>query len=286
MISFREKGISLLIPTQNVEQTVELCLRSLKDFPDEIIVVDNGSTDGTIDIVKSIQHEIPNMQFYEAPFLKDLYENRQYAYERSRFNWIVRFDSDYIAHTSGVYCISKLRNKILNTKRAIRPKAFGITLVNLFPDFWHTGLEIEKRDGNPNIHVPPPIGKLPARIIQCFPGMKFVRLGRWEGVRWQSRLAHESIDIPYLFHCNFKSKLNYLIRSERTNWRELGDFLKYPTKESYVLDVIRYKFGVSDLLIAADIHWNRNVEPYLQKYDANQYFDYPEILKVVLNNCN
>ena len=51
---FRKRGISLLVPTQNAESTVELCLKSFMDFSDEMIVVDNGSTDNTISIVKNI----------------------------------------------------------------------------------------------------------------------------------------------------------------------------------------------------------------------------------------
>ena len=33
-----------------------------------------------------LEAEIPKLQFYDAPQLKDLYENRQYALERSRYD--------------------------------------------------------------------------------------------------------------------------------------------------------------------------------------------------------
>ena len=116
MAFIRKRGISLLVPTQNSERTIELCLRSFADFPDEIIVVDNGSTDRTIEIVQALLRDMPNMKFYNAPYLKDLYENRQYAFERSRYSWIMRIDSDYIAYTNGPNNIMNFREIIINTK--------------------------------------------------------------------------------------------------------------------------------------------------------------------------
>lgn len=280
MTFFRKKGISLLVPTQNVEQTVELCLRSFKDFPDEMIVVDNGSTDNTIAIVRSLEGEIPNMKFYEVPHLKDLYENRQYAFERSKYEWIVRIDSDYIAYTSGQYDIKNLRAKILQTRRGIRPKAFGITQVNLELDFSHTGFEIKNR---PQIkhYVHPPINCLHYRIIQWYPGMRFQRLGRWEGV-WGQNIKyffrHTMLKEPYWFHCTLKKKVDYLIRSERNNWRELGDFKTYPTREVYIREVINKKYGTDSMQEAAEIFWKEKVEPFIVPYDADKYYPYPEII--------
>ncbi|GAH90210.1 unnamed protein product, partial [marine sediment metagenome] len=51
MFEKRKKGISVLLATQNTEKTVELSIRSFIDFTDEIIAVDNGSKDKTVEIV-------------------------------------------------------------------------------------------------------------------------------------------------------------------------------------------------------------------------------------------
>ncbi|HUT21012.1 MAG TPA: glycosyltransferase, partial [Anaerolineae bacterium] len=81
----RPNGISVLVACQNSARTVELCLRSFLSFGDEVIVVDNGSTDGTRDIVRQFAAEHDRVQFFDRPELPDLYQNRQFALERSRF---------------------------------------------------------------------------------------------------------------------------------------------------------------------------------------------------------
>ena len=278
MAFFRKKGISLLIPTQNSESTVEMCIRSFAAFPDEMIVVDNGSTDNTINIVRSLEKEYDHLTFYDVPHLKDLYENRQYAFKRSKYNWIVRIDSDYIAHTTGKYDIKKLRKLILNTKRGLRPISYGITQVNLFGDFYHTGREDLIGKSLINKHVMPPVSKLGARIIQHYPGMKFQRKNRWEGVRWSDKLKSIQLQDPYWFHFTLKTKLNQFFRSERSNWRELGDFKKYPTLDSYVDDVIRTKYNTSNIEQACEVFYKKEIYPHIIKYDKDKYYDYPQII--------
>lgn len=48
------RSVSFIIPTKNNAATIEACLRSLKsqNRPDEVIVVDNHSSDGTSDIAR------------------------------------------------------------------------------------------------------------------------------------------------------------------------------------------------------------------------------------------
>lgn len=50
------KGLSLtvIIPCLNEEQGIEMVLRAMPDFVDEVIVVDNNSTDGTSKVARSL----------------------------------------------------------------------------------------------------------------------------------------------------------------------------------------------------------------------------------------
>lgn len=60
--------ISVIIPTYNEKEVLEDCIESLgaqtyKDF--EIVVVDDGSTDGTADILRNLKVTLPGFQFFE-----------------------------------------------------------------------------------------------------------------------------------------------------------------------------------------------------------------------------
>ncbi|MBV7338396.1 hypothetical protein KFU94_61250 [Chloroflexi bacterium TSY] len=79
-------------------------------------------------------------------------------------------------------------------------------------------------------------------------------------------------------HCNLKSSQNYLYRSERTNWRELGDFTQYPTLESYVRVVIPEKYGTEDLDEAAQIFLREHIYPFVQQYDPEKFYPYPKLV--------
>ena len=202
----RKNGISLLVPTQNSESTIEMCIRSFMEYPDEIIVVDNGSTDNTVKILQELEAEIDKMKFYNVPDLPDLYHNRQYAFEKSQYKWITRIDSDYVAYTDGSNDIRNLREFVLNSPRSIKPIAYGIMQVNLFNNIRFTGKSNREVKEGPGKWVQPPISTLPARIIRSYPGMRFQRLGRWEGVRFQGRLKHIQIDKPYWFSLHVQGK--------------------------------------------------------------------------------
>jgi glycosyltransferase involved in cell wall biosynthesis len=51
---YKSQSIAVIIPCLNEEQGVEKVLRALPDFVDEIIVVDNASTDRTSDVASSL----------------------------------------------------------------------------------------------------------------------------------------------------------------------------------------------------------------------------------------
>ncbi|KPJ96249.1 MAG: hypothetical protein AMS18_01260 [Gemmatimonas sp. SG8_17] len=59
-------SFSFVVPVLNAESTINACLQSIglaRRPSDQLIVVDNGSTDGTLDIVKSY----PGVELYSAP---------------------------------------------------------------------------------------------------------------------------------------------------------------------------------------------------------------------------
>src|SRR5207245_5470442 len=51
---YKGQSITVIIPCLNEEQGIEQILRSMPDFVDEVIVVDNDSTDRTSEIAASL----------------------------------------------------------------------------------------------------------------------------------------------------------------------------------------------------------------------------------------
>lgn len=55
-----QKTLTVIVPAYNVEQYIERCLKSIVVFNDiEIIVIDDGSTDGTLRVIKQLQKQYP-----------------------------------------------------------------------------------------------------------------------------------------------------------------------------------------------------------------------------------
>ena len=69
------KTLSLCMITKNEEKNISRCLDSIKDIVDEIIIVDTGSTDKTIEIAKSYGANI-----YHYEWNKDFSKARNVSY--------------------------------------------------------------------------------------------------------------------------------------------------------------------------------------------------------------
>ena len=97
-----QNKISVTILTKNSSKYLKECLSSVAEF-DEIIVLDNGSSDNTIEIAKSFA----NVKVYESPFigfgpLKNL------AASYASNDWVFSLDSDEIVSEDLKKSISNL----------------------------------------------------------------------------------------------------------------------------------------------------------------------------------
>jgi len=57
---YRDKSIGVVIPAYNEEKLIVRVIETLPDYVDQIIVIDDASTDDTVKIVKSCQKHAPN----------------------------------------------------------------------------------------------------------------------------------------------------------------------------------------------------------------------------------
>ncbi len=83
--------LSITIPTYNEAKNIRLPLDSVIDIADEIVVVDGGSTDDTVNIVKSYGSKIKLFQVDNPP---NFLTNKQRAIEYAQGEWILQLDAD------------------------------------------------------------------------------------------------------------------------------------------------------------------------------------------------
>jgi glycosyltransferase involved in cell wall biosynthesis/Tfp pilus assembly protein PilF len=88
--NFQKKPtISCCMIVKDEEAFLEACLESVKDFVDEIVIVDTGSTDNTVNIAQKFTDRI-YFHTWEGSFSKARNQALQYA----RCDWIFQIDGD------------------------------------------------------------------------------------------------------------------------------------------------------------------------------------------------
>ena len=82
-------GVTLCMIVKNEEKFLPQCLASVKDYVDEIIVCDTGSTDRTIEIARSYGATV-----IEDPWRNDFSWSRNKSIEAATKRWILFMDAD------------------------------------------------------------------------------------------------------------------------------------------------------------------------------------------------
>lgn len=80
-------GVSMIV--KNEENYIRECLESVKFVADEIVIVDTGSTDKTIEIAKEFTNRI-----YKFDWIDDFSAARNYALSKMLADWILYIDAD------------------------------------------------------------------------------------------------------------------------------------------------------------------------------------------------
>ncbi|ASC73129.1 putative TPR repeat domain protein [Halomicronema hongdechloris C2206] len=90
-------SISLCLIVRNEAQTLPGCLASVGSLTDDIIVVDTGSTDGTMALARQF-----GAQVYSYPWHDDFAAARNHALHQASGDWILVLDADERLHPQGV----------------------------------------------------------------------------------------------------------------------------------------------------------------------------------------
>jgi len=88
-------NISACMIVKNEEDSLERCLNSIKDIVDEIVIVDTGSTDSTVEVAK---HYTDKIYFHEWENNFALHRNQSISYATG--DWILIIDADETLETN------------------------------------------------------------------------------------------------------------------------------------------------------------------------------------------
>lgn len=83
--------LSTIILTKNEEKNIIDCLESV-DFSDEIIVIDDHSTDRTVELIKHLQD--PRITIFTHTLNNDFAAQRNFGLEKAKGSWILFVDAD------------------------------------------------------------------------------------------------------------------------------------------------------------------------------------------------
>jgi len=89
--------ISVCMIVKNEEKFLAQCLKSVKDATDEIIIVDTGSTDKTVEIAQSFGAKV-----YHHPWRNSFSEARNHSIGYATCDWILQIDADEALEQSDV----------------------------------------------------------------------------------------------------------------------------------------------------------------------------------------
>ncbi|MBF0479701.1 MAG: glycosyltransferase family 2 protein [Candidatus Omnitrophica bacterium] len=120
--------VSVVVIAKNEEDNIEECLRSVYGWADEIILVDDQSTDKTVEISEKIADKV---------FLRKMTnegEHRNWAIQQARNEWVLSLDADELVSP-------ELRDEITGLLTNCDVQAFSIPLKTYIGSYWvkHSG---------------------------------------------------------------------------------------------------------------------------------------------------
>ena len=123
--------LSVIIPCKNEEQWIGVCIDALLkqkacESVLEILVVDNGSTDGTIEILKSYGSKI---RYFVLP-VATISELRNYGVLQSQGDWLAFIDSDVEVqgdwYTDLLHTIREMREEGVDLSKVVTGSTYQI----------------------------------------------------------------------------------------------------------------------------------------------------------------
>jgi len=282
----RPDGISAVVRVRGDEEWLEPAVLSLRDFADEILVLDNGASEAARAAIDRVARVLgPRLVRVDAAAL-DLFDVSNLALARARHRFVVRWDADFVGHTDGAGDLRRLRRYLLDLDRR---RYFLVTLpaAEVAGDLRHQFPDRRVRhDGQ--AHTASARARF-VRVTRETPTEALGAADRPLRERARLTLALESLAVPpyyavlrwptiAYFHVHVKPAHHLLLRHFWLEWLAEPDAARFPTLESYALEQARVRWGIADRDAAA-AHLMRRLCEGLVPFDAGVCGPYPALLR-------
>ncbi len=258
----RKPGISVMIRVKNEEECISTSLLSLNDFADEVVIIDNGSTDNTLEEIEKVKSKLSFPVLLHHNSDRDYCNISNEALNLTSHRWIVRWDADFIAFTSGKNNIKILRNYLLSLDQKKYYYIYPLIL-SLAGDLFHvkTGRELHSEGYIHNYH----------------PSLKYIRKGKFEALHVPIFYKIKRLKDIFFIHIGSAKPLKKLLyRFFWLFW--LKEIDKYPDIESFIKKEAKEKWESASLNSIAISKFKELIFP-IRKYEIAEFGEYPELLK-------
>jgi glycosyltransferase involved in cell wall biosynthesis len=282
----RPDGISAVVRVRGEEEWLEPAVLSIRDFADEILVLDNGASETARAAIERLVRLLGSrLVRIHCPGL-DVFDVSNLGLARARFRFVVRWDADFVGHTDGAGDLRHLRRFLLALDRR-RYFLVTLTAAEVAGDLRHQFPDRRLRhDGQAHT------ASVRARFVRVARDTPTGALGAADRpLRERPRvsLALESLAVPpyyarvrwptvTYFHVHVKPARHLLLRHFWLEWLAEADTARFPTLESYALEQARVRWGIADRDAAA-AHLVRRLCEGLVPFDAGVCGPYPALLR-------
>ena len=126
--------ITVSMTVKDEEYTVYNCIRSLRRVADKFIIVDNGSTDNTVDEIARVKRDFfIDLELHRKPEMNFI-QCRNFINDRIKEGWVIIADGDFIYHTSGKDNILQIKEIF---EKTTRPTIYAMPFICLDGDLEH-----------------------------------------------------------------------------------------------------------------------------------------------------